>query len=44
MHNIRSTSLEALEQVKPKLSPARNAVLDVIRAYPEELTDAEINH
>ena len=41
---IQHTSVEALRRVSPKISKSQQAVLDVMRAYPEGLTDAEINH
>jgi hypothetical protein len=41
---IQDTSLEALRRVSPKISKSQDAVMKVIRAHPEGLTDAEINH
>ncbi len=41
---IQDTSLEALNRVQPKINRSQDAVLQVIRAHPEGLTDAEINH
>jgi transposase len=39
---IRDTSLHAFRKVK--ISKSQDAVLKIIRAHPEGLTDAEINH
>lgn len=41
---IKDTSLEAFRRVSPKIGKSQAKVLDVIRAHPEGLTDAEINH
>ena len=41
---ISDTSRAAYERIQPKINRSQQEVLQVIRAHPEGLTDAEINH
>jgi hypothetical protein len=41
---ISDTSRSAFERVQPKITRSQKEVLDVIRAHPEGLTNAEIGH
>lgn len=41
---IQDTSSEAFRKAGPHISKSQDAVLKIIRAHPEGLTDAEINH
>jgi hypothetical protein len=39
---IRDTSRSAFERVQPKITRSQEAVLQIVRAHPEGLTNAEI--
>jgi hypothetical protein len=41
---IQDTSRLAFERVQPKITRSQKEVLNIIRAHPEGLTDAEINY